>query len=196
MKTRTMILISLIGIFIISICYQLGQAEPEAKGTTLKIGIVSVRNVFQNCKKNIAYRTEAIAEQNRIKQELGDLAKEIESEEAALKAFRAGSSDYMEQVKSVLQKRANLEAKQEYLKQQRTIKDKQWSEQFYQEILLITKTLAEQKGLDLVFEKDEPSFPIPPEEFMLVISTHKLLYSQGCVDLTDEIIAKMDSKEG
>jgi len=61
----------------------------------------------------------------------------------------------------------------------------------------MTNELAKQKGLDLVFESDEPEFPASSrDELMLTISTHKLLYSGGCLDITDDVVAQLDAQEG
>jgi len=56
--------------------------------------------------------------------------------------------------------------------------------------------LAAQKGLPLVLGSDEPEFPIQRyEELAMTLSTHKVLYSEGCVDLTNEVIAELDKEE-
>jgi len=196
MKIRTAIIIGcLVGIAVLSLGYQYGWAESNTSGTSLRIGIVSVRQVFDNCKRNVRYRTKAMAEQNQIRKELENLAKEVEAEEAAMKTLKPGTNDYLEQFQSMLDKRARLDARQEYLKQQQTLQHKQWTEQLYQDALRITKDLAKQKGLDLVFENTEPQFPVTGEELMLTISTHKLLYSEGCVDLTAEVVAQLDKED-
>ena len=57
-----------------------------------------------------------------------------------------------------------------------------------------TKELAAEKGLLLVLEKSEPEFPIQ-RDLGLIIGTHKVLYSDGCLDITDDVIAKMDAEE-
>jgi Skp family chaperone for outer membrane proteins len=196
MKIRTAIIIGcLVGMAVLSLSYQYGWAESNTSGPTLRIGIVSVRQVFDNCNRNVRYRTKAVAEQSQIRKELENLAKEVEAEEAAMKTLKPGTNDYLEQVRSMLDKRARLDARQEYLKQQQTLQHKQWTEQLYQDALRITKDLAKQKGLELVFENTEPQFPVTGEELMLTISTHKLLYSEGCVDLTAEVVAQLDKED-
>ena len=168
----------------------------EAGGRSFKVGVVSVQRVFQECKRNVSYRQETDAEQDGIVAELEKLSKEIEAERAGLKTFKAGSSDYMALVKDILEKQAKLQAQQEFYKQQIAIKDQQWTEELYREILKETVGVAEQKGLDLVFDKDEFELPAASaNELMLTIRTHKLLYSGGCLDITGEVIARLDAKE-
>ena len=195
MKIKTMALSCLICLGVLFVGYEFSRAEAAADEASLKVGVVNVRRIFRDCKRNITYRADVFAEQSRVREELGKLAKEIEAAEAGLKALKAGSEDHLAQIKVVLEKRANLNALQEYNKQQRTLKDKRWTEGLYEEILQVTGELAGEKGLRLVFDKDEPEFPAASnEELMLTLSTNKLLYSGGCLDITDEVLARLDAK--
>jgi Skp family chaperone for outer membrane proteins len=85
---------------------------------------------------------------------------------------------------------------QEYNPRLKATKHQQWTETLYQEILRITKELANAKGLALVVESDEPQFPILQyEELAMTLNTHKVLYSDGCVDLTNDVIAELNKEE-
>lgn len=198
MKIRTAIILScLTGVVFVSAGHEYSQAGLEPDQTSLKIGVVSVRKAFRQCQSNISYRQEVVAEYNRAMAELERLTEELQMDEAGLKALKLGSPDYLKRYKQILEKRANLEAQREYHKQKRALKEQQRTEQLYKEILQITRDLAEQKGLDLVLERDEPEFPaLSGEELMLTISTHKLLYSGGCQDITDDVIARLDEARG
>jgi len=194
-----MVLISIIVLFT---SYEYSRAEPKSDkaGTTVsaspKIGVVCIRKVFQECRRNAKYKEQAAAEQDKIVAELEQLSKEIDAEKTGLKAFRTGSSDYMARVKEILKKQANLEAQREFQKQQIELQDQRWTETLYSDILRTTGAVAKQKGLDMVFDKDEPEFPSPSaNELMLTIRTHKLIYSGGCVDITDGVILRLDATE-
>jgi Skp family chaperone for outer membrane proteins len=174
-----------------------GQAQPKTDKPSSKIGVMSVRKAFRNCKRNSKYADQASAEQIKIKAEEEKLAKEIEAQEAGLKALKPSSSDYLVQVKGLLEKRAGLDAQRQFNNQQRALKNRQWTETLYKEILRITGELAQQKGLELVLEVDEPDFPIESgDELMMTVSTHKVLYSVGCLDLTEEVVGRLDAQEG
>ena len=161
-----------------------------------KIGIVSVRNVFRDCKVNASYREKELAEQGKKNAELDVLEKEIAAQEAGLKALRPGTSDYMKQYEDLLNKQARFEAAKQFVSQQRVLKDRRWTEDLYKEALRITKELAKQKGLTVVLEADEPNFPMPSaDELMMALQTHKVLYSDGCVDLTAEVVTEMNKIE-
>ena len=110
--------------------------------------------------------------------------------------MKVGSDDYMARVKQILTKRASLQAQREFYKQQSALKEQQWTESVYKDILRITAEVAKEKSLDMVFEKSEPKFPMPNyTELMTVISTHKVLYSSGCVDISDEVMARLDAEQ-
>jgi len=167
-----------------------------ASGPGVKIGVVSILKVFQNCKGNEQYRQSAIAERARAEAELEKLAKEIEAEEAGLRTLKTGSDDHLARVKQIITKRASLQAQQEFYKQRAALKEQQWTEKVYKDVLRITAEVAKEKGLDIVLEKDEPEFPLSNyTELMTVISTHKVLYSSGCVDISDEVMAQLDAEQ-
>jgi len=71
--------------------------------------------------------------------------------------------------------------------------DKKWFEDLYQETLKAIETVAKDRGLDLVLERTEPKFPIASEEVWSTVSTNKVLYGGGCVDLTNDVIARIDA---
>ena len=71
--------------------------------------------------------------------------------------------------------------------------EKKWREDLYQVFMKVAQEIAKEKGLDLVLERSEPAFPISSEELMLTLYTHKVLYAGGCIDLTSEVIARIDA---
>lgn len=195
MRIRTAIVLTcLAGAIILSVGYK-GSAQPKTEQLSTKIAVVNVREVFRKCSRNVKYRQEAMAEYNTTMLELEKLSKQIQADEAGLKILKPGSPDHLKQYQDVLKNKAVLDARQQYLKQERSLKDQRWTEQVYQEVLQIVKELAEKKGLDMVFDKQEPEFPSASgDELMLTLSTHKLLYSGGCPEITDEVTARLDAK--
>jgi Skp family chaperone for outer membrane proteins len=198
MKARTMVLGFLAGVFILAMAptsNKRGQAQSKGDTPSSKIGIVSILKVFRDCKRSAAHRNELLTEQNRIRAELQNLSKEIEAQEAGLRALKQDSSDYLAQRKELIDKRVRLEAEQEFNKEQVILKQYKWSKELYQDILRITSELAEQKGLDLVLKKDEIDLlALSVNEFSQTIRTHKVLYSGGCIDISDEVVARLDKE--
>jgi Skp family chaperone for outer membrane proteins len=63
-------------------------------------------------------------------------------------------------------------------------------------VIKATEEVAKEKNLDLVLERSEPDLPAAnSNELTLTISTHKILYSSGCEDITDAVLAKVDAAD-
>jgi len=196
MKVKTMVLGCLAGVVILAMGYEYSQAQSKGDTPSSKIGIVSILKVFRDSKRSDAHRTEINAGRNRIRAELQTLSKEIEAQEAGLKALKPESSDYLAQRKGLIDKQTRLEAEQKFYKEQARLKQYKWSKELYQDILLIISELAKEKGLDLVLEKDEIDLlALSVNEISQTISTHKVLYSGGCIDITDEVVARLDKEQ-
>jgi len=194
MKIRLIILGCLTVAIILSAGYEANSAEPEGNKGPLKIGVISVQNIIKNCKKSENYRAEIAAEYNKMKAQLDKLAREIEAETEGLKALKTGSEDYMILYKEILMKQSGIQAQEKFYDQQMAFKNQELVGELYKEILDKTKKVAEQKGLDMVFEKSEPELPaLNSTELNLIIKSHKLLYSGRCVDITDEVMAQVDA---
>jgi len=161
-----------------------------------KIGVVSIRKIFRDCKKSAKYRQEAMRLRQEADAELVKLDNDIKAQRAGLKTLQRGSESYMVQVKGILEKQANLQAQQEFYKQQLALKEQRITEDIYGDILRITGEVAKQKGLAFVFERSEPELPaLSPTELELSMGLHKLLYSNGCIDISDEVMTRLDSEE-
>lgn len=160
-----------------------------------KIGVVSLRKIFRDCKRTAQYRQEARYERQRTDAEENKLDGEIEAQKAGLRTLKIGSENYMAQVKEILEKQASLQAQQEFNKQLRALKEQRITEKIYGDILRITGEVAKEKGLELVFEASEPKLPaLSPTELELSMGTHKLLFGGGCSDITNEVIRRLDSE--
>ncbi|MHC4737790.1 MAG: OmpH/Skp family outer membrane protein [Planctomycetota bacterium] len=196
MKIKTMFLSCLAGVIILAMGYEYSQAQQKTDTPSPKIGIVSIATIFRNCKKSAAHRTKMNTEQNKIRSELVELSKQLKAQEDMLIALKQDSSDYLAQRKEVINKRASLDARQTINKEQTVLKEYRWRKEFYQDILRITSELAEQKRLDVVLEKDEIDIlALSVNEFNQTMITHKVLYSGGCIDITDEVLARLDKEE-
>lgn len=196
MKIKTAILVCLMGAVVLLLIHEYSMAQIKTNDTILPIGIVDVRRALRECKATEKYREKTNVENAKMDVEEQQLTREIQALAAGLRALKPSSTDYMEQYKEYLQKQGELKTMQEYNPRLKATKHQQWTETLYQEILRITNVLAAEKGLALVLGSDEPEFPIQQyEELAMTLSTHKVLYSSGCLDLTDEVIAELDKEE-
>jgi len=196
MKIKTAILGCLMGTVALLLVHEYSMAQVKTNDTVLPIGLVDVRRALRECKATEKYRERTNAENSKMDAEQEQLSREIQALAAGLRALKQGSSDHLAQYKEYLQKQANLKTMQEFNPQQKALKHQQWTQELYKEILRITKMLAAAKGLPLVLESDEPEFPIQRyEDLAMTLSTHKVLYGNGCLDLTNEVIAELDKEE-
>ncbi len=195
MKVKTMVLSCLTGVVILAMGYEYSQAQPKADTSSSKIGTVSIMKVFRDSKRSDAHRIEFNAEKNKTRAAWQKLSKDIAAQEAGLKALKPESSDYLAQRKELIDKQARLEAEQKFYEEQAILKQYKLSKELYQDILRITSELAEQKGLDLVLEKNEiDEISLRVNEISRTMNTHKVLYSGGCVDISDEVVARLDKE--
>jgi Skp family chaperone for outer membrane proteins len=198
MKTKAVVLILFAGTIFLLFGHDSSLAwskkKAKEKSISLKIGTVSIHRVFKDCKKVVKYRQQTMDERDKLLAELEKLSKEIEADRAGLKTLKEGSSDYMDRIKSIMEKQARLQAQEDFHKQHLALKEQRITEELYQDILRQTQNVAKQNGFDLVFERSEPEFPSTNNnELVMTISSHKLLYSDGCQDITDVVIAALDA---
>jgi Skp family chaperone for outer membrane proteins len=188
-----MVLSALVCAVILATGYEYLQAQPNPAAPDLKIGVVSVHKALRNCQATKKFRNHILAEQERMDAEEEKLSKETKLLAESLTAFKRGSAEYMERLEQMLEKQTRLKTLQELNPSRKRFKEMQWTQNLYQEILRLTKEVAAAKGLNLVLGADEPEFPYQRyEELVMTLSTHKVLYNDGCVDITNEVIAELD----
>ena len=196
MKSKTIVLSCLTFLIIMSIGFEYSPAQQKDVTQSFKIGTVSIVKIFRNCKRSTEHKTKIITEQNKIRAEFDNLSKQLSAQEDMLNALKRDSSDYMAQREEYINTHSKLEAQQTINKEQTVLKEYRWSKELYQDILRITTELAEQKGLDMVLEKNEiDSTTLSINEFNQTLRNHKVLYSGGCIDITDEVTARLDKEE-
>ena len=197
MKTKILVLIFLVGGAVLFSGYEAGYAkktDPTPSGTT--IGVVSIKQIFNECKRNSRYREEAKAEYERLAGELKKLEAEIEADKAGLVTLKAGSDDHSEQIKEILIKQGTLQAQQKFYEQQLELKDQRWTEELYQDILKATGNVAKEKGLTLVLENSDIELPaLNAQDLMMTIRTNKVLYSGGSLEISEDVMERVDSKK-
>jgi Skp family chaperone for outer membrane proteins len=198
MKVKTVLLACSIGVVVLFLVHEYSLAQANSGEPILPIATVSVSRAIRECKATTKFGEKSRAENTRMDAEEDKLAKEVQALAAALRAgaLKPDSPDYMQQYQELYQKQAQLKVMEEYNPQRKALAQQLWTEKLYKEILRITKEVASQKGLALVLAVEEPEFPMPRyEELVMALRTHKVLYNGGCVDLTNEVIAVLDKEE-
>ena len=196
MRIKTIISGCLICVVVLFVVGEFGLAQPVAPAGASKIGLISVPRTLRDCKATVAFGLKAKAEGEQMMVAEKALNDEINALTGGVRALVPGTADYMAQYKMLLQKQGELKATQEFNNRQRSLSQQGWAEKVYKEVLRITKEVAARKGLDLVLQRSEPEFPIlSADQLMMTLSSHKVLYGGGCLDITDEVIAELDKIE-
>jgi Skp family chaperone for outer membrane proteins len=170
------------------------KAVRSSEGGCPKIGIVSVRKIFEDCRRNVKYRRDLTEERDKLETELERLSREIDLDKTGLKTLKQSSADYLSAMKEILEKQARLQAQQEFFKRQMDIREQVIIETLFKDVVSAVDQVAKEKNLDLVLEKSTPDLPAAnSNELTLIISTHKVLYNAGCEDITDAVLAKVDA---
>jgi Skp family chaperone for outer membrane proteins len=196
MKVKAVILCCVVFTIVFLTGYRLSRAASGPEQPGLRIGVVSIRKVFRDSARSARYRQQATVERSRTEGRLTELGKEIEAQESGLKVLKPGSGDYLTQLKQILQKRAELETEKDFYSKRMSLKEQTVTESLYRDILQATREAAQRNGLQLVFEKSEPELPASsPTQLELAMGTHKVLYSDGCVDITEEVMVRVDAMD-
>ena len=183
----------MIGMIVLFLVHQFGEAQPLANAPASNIGVVNIEKALQNCQATAKFKERTTAENSKMEAEEKDLSDKIDALRGTLQALVPNSADWLAQYKDMVKKESELKALKEMNPQVRAMRAHQWTERLYPEILRVTKELAAKKGLDLVLATEELTFPSQrSEELMMKLSTHKVLYSGGCMDLTNEVIVELD----
>jgi len=159
------------------------------------IGVVNVMKVLQLSTKNTDHHKQVNAERNERQAELQKMVQDLQADDASLKTMRPGSEDHLTQYKSMLLKQGELESLEKFYTQTFEADKNKWSQKIYQEILQAVSHVAQEMGLNMVFERTEPEFPMPPELLGQTVGSHKLLYHSGPIDITDQVIDKIDATQ-
>lgn len=196
MKVKTVVLSCLVGAIVLFFVHEFSLAQPTVPAASSKIGLISVSRCLRDCKATATFGAKAKAEAEQMAATEQALTDEVNVLTGGVRALLRGTPDYMAQYKLLVQKQAELKAIQEVDREQRTLTQRVWAEKVYREVLRITNELAAQKGLDMVLERSEPEFPIQnADQLMMTLSTHKVLYGGGCLDITDDVIGELDKIE-
>lgn len=193
MKIRLVLLCGVIGLTAILARDVFSGAESKAPtpATPSRIGVVAILQIVQERARGDKQVADIMAERNKGLAELAEMAKEAEMSENDLKALKPGSDDYTKRLEQLIDKKARVEGRKEFLNRQTMLKQQLWTQQVYIRVVQASRQVAADKGLDVVLTKDEPENLPVAEGFTTAIATQKVIYSGGCVDITDEVRTRL-----
>jgi Skp family chaperone for outer membrane proteins len=204
MKARNFIAIAVMaGLGLSIIGFERSFAAKEKAPASVKIGIVSVREVFENCTMKIEVEKTLAAEGEKKFAELKKLEESVETDKAALSKRKENSADYMEMLGALMQKQSQFDAQKEFFQQDLAVKEMQGKEKIYRKILEVIASVAQEKGLDLILNRDDNYLNRPdlgqsaqsPSDLILTTKTHKLLYFNPSLDITADVVSAMSKSK-
>ena len=188
---------SLVGVLAVAGALLFGEAMAQSRVTPAaptRVAVCDVVQVFNNNQKSKDLqamldekRQELEAEDQRRQQEIQNVAME-------LNAYKEGSEQYEQTLERV--QRLRLERKNWAEFQQALIarEYQRFTREMYQEIVGVIEAVSRQRGVDMVlFYEKEMQFDEDPRNLVNVIQRRKVLYAADSVNLTDEVLAELNS---
>lgn len=194
MKTKMIVLICLL-VFIVSF---LGHEYTSAQTSSpiSKIGVVNVEDVIVKCNATKTFMENAKKEIQKLIEEQKKIRVEKQSLESELDSgiYKVGSDEFFQKNSELAEKENQLKY-QDFKQQELSLKNQLWQINLYNKIIKIANEIGAEKDLYLVLAIEEGELsPQRPDDFTLAVKTHKVLYSGGCMDLTEMVIARLDQQ--
>ncbi|MBW8034793.1 MAG: OmpH family outer membrane protein [Planctomycetes bacterium] len=192
MKSRTSVVFAvLVIVLLFGVYHEFGDAASSKKDfLPARIGVVNVQQVLLAGDKNKSWDTIIRGEGERMRTELVQLRDEIVAGEGKLKTKSPDSSDYTRLERELMEKAANLKAKEEFFQQDMMSRQHRWAEKSFREVLTAAETVAKDKGLDIVLVREDYQWPVnSANELVNIMRTSKVLYNSEELDITDAVLA-------
>ncbi len=193
-KNNILILVLLVALIAVCVGYSRGWARGSRQILPAKVGVVNVDLVLKNSRKHAQWQERMNTEETRIRAELQKLRTEADAVIADMRTRQAGSDDYIRLMEEGMSKAADVDSKSKFYDRQMMLKVKRWTEGLYEDILSIAEKTAKARGLDVVLSADEIDFPAADvRDLLTIIKTNKVLYHSDQIDITEDILAQLDS---
>lgn len=176
--------------------YRQGHLDAAAAAAPAKIGVVNVTQVLENCTKHKQWQEKMQSERTAMETEYKKMKDELDALQANLKLRTPGSEDALRLQSEMLEKKALMDAKDEFYRSKVESEMQRWTESLYQKLLTVVQDVAKAKGLDMVIADEQLDLPAPSlRDFMLTVKTKKLLYRSEQYDMTAEVLAALDKAQ-
>jgi Skp family chaperone for outer membrane proteins len=200
MKTKSFIAVAvMVGAALSIIGFEYSFAAKEKTIAPPKIGIVSIREVFDGCQMKAEVEKTLAGESEKKFAELKKLSDSIDTDKSALSKRKENSDDYLELLQAMMMKQSQLDAQKEFYQQELVVKEMREKEKIYRKILDVIAAVAKEKELDIVLSRDDNYLNRSdlggaaqgPSDLILTTKTHKLLYFNPNLDITADVVVAM-----
>ena len=191
MKKNIVVLVILGALIAVCIGYSRGLAQARLNILPAKVGVINVERVFKSSQRHGKWQVQRDADAAKLQANLEKLRKEADVAEADMRTREVGSADYMRLMEKYMNKVGEGQGKKNYYEQEMILRDQQWMSRFYGEIRSIVEKTARLRGLDVVIVANEVD--LGARELARVIERTKILYYTDKIDITEDVIAQLDS---
>lgn len=162
-----------------------------------KIAVVNIPSVSERYKKRVDLESQFDAVRQRLRQERDAIQDKLTRSRKSLEEeLKPGSEAYMARQKEVAMLEAELQWFVESEGRKVELGLAQSLREIFEDIQVIVREIAQQKGYDLVLASDDlpaetPDSPTQVRQFILL---QKVLYWSPQVDITDEVSQRLNDK--
>ena len=194
MKTRMVAIICLLVIGISFLNHEYTSAQSSSPIS--KIGVVNIDNVMEKCNATQTYMQKAKAEIDALRAEQTKMKEEIQALESELGsgAYEVGSDKFYQKNRELAQKEKDMNFLGDYKQQELQMKNQLWQIELYNKIMKIAQEVGAEKDLYLVLSVEDGEMSAQrPDDFPISRKTRKVLYSGGCMDLTEIVTSRLNA---
>jgi len=195
MKRITILLVLLVLVLVGGYGYRLSQAQQAGSNPGSRMGVIDMAKVLSECQEALD-REKLIGEKRQaVRSKLSEMAEEASNLRQELEnVLKPGTAEYHKQLQKWFDQMALQEAYEKGQTQAFTADAQAWMEVFYQKVEAEVAALAQQQGFSLVLDKDRlPLTARSASELSALIRTRKVIYADSALDLTSQVMEKLDA---
>jgi len=175
------------------------KAAGEA-GTSLKIAVVNIEEVFNHYQKRALLDEDLAAWQSDRQKEMEAKRKELKTLQARIENLAPGSEERIKAEEELFKKRLGLDTSRQLILKQAEKKQLDYFREIWQDIYFVIARYGAEEGFDLILKSDERRLDsLLFTELQYNIHRTLVLYNSSQVDISQKIIdllnAAMESEK-
>jgi outer membrane protein len=164
-----------------------------------KIAIVNPARVFAEMQETKDLKAKLEQEQAALKSEVQSRQQKVRDLQAARDLLKADSAQYQEADKAFMKEAIEFDTWSKITQAQLQGNQKQQMKILFDKIVTATQEVATARAIDLVLADQRPDLPenlaaINVEQLRGILNQRNVLHATAKVDLSQEVIAKLDEK--
>ncbi|MCB9857933.1 MAG: OmpH family outer membrane protein [Phycisphaerales bacterium] len=174
--------------------YSVAQPAPSSSSNT-RVAVLNLHRIFDETKQIMDLNQQIKQQEADFRAEAQRRKDVIETKQTELVAFRQGTTDYETRRKDLV--RLNIESNVWLQTTEAELEQMKfdWTKHIYEKALEASRQVANERGYDAIlqFKEYKPEMVDPNVQAMRrVIQERDVLFYRGEIDITDEVIRRMD----